>query len=162
MPTSSPPSQAELWNGSSGLAWVDTQPILDAMFQPLEQRLTEAAAADASARPRRVLDVGCGTGATTLALAAMAETGAEGDGGGAFGDCLGIDISAPMLALARVRADQRGLRAARFVRADAQTHDFAPAGFELVQSRFGVMFFDDPRAAFATLRRAAPPAYPVR
>ncbi|MGN4078095.1 SAM-dependent methyltransferase, partial [Burkholderia gladioli] len=85
MPTSSPPSQAELWNGNSGLAWVDTQPILDAMFQPLEQRLTEAAAADASARQRRVLDVGCGTGATTLALAAMAEDGQ----GGAFGDCLG-------------------------------------------------------------------------
>ncbi|WP_186065634.1 class I SAM-dependent methyltransferase [Burkholderia gladioli] len=162
MPTSSPPSQSELWNGSSGLAWVDTQPILDAMFQPLEQRLTEAAAADAAAHPHRVLDVGCGTGATTLALAAMAEAGAEGDRGGAFGDCLGIDISAPMLALARARADQRGLHAARFVRADAQTHDFAPAGFELIQSRFGVMFFDDPRAAFANLRRAAAPGARLR
>lgn len=129
------------------------------MFQLLEQRLTEAALADAPARPRRVLDVGCGTGATTLALAAMAE---PLDAGGAFGDCLGIDLSAPMLALARARADQRGLPAARFVRADAQTHGFGPARFELIQSRFGVMFFDDPLAAFANLRRAAAPGARLR
>lgn len=133
--------QAALWNGRAGGAWVAAQAPLDTMFQPFEQRLVAAArAASASA----VLDVGCGSGATTLALAK-----ALGDDG----KCLGIDVSAPLLELARERAARSG-STARFVCADAQRFAFEPATFDLVVSRFGVMFFDDSVAAFVNLRGA--------
>ena len=134
--------QAELWNGTSGQAWVDTQGLLDGLFEPFERRLADAVTAHGA---RRVLDIGCGTGSTTLAAAARMGSG---------GDCLGVDISQPMLAVARERA-RRARSTARFVCADAQTHPFERAGFDLILSRFGVMFFDDPVAAFANLRRAA-------
>lgn len=134
--------QARLWNGAAGRAWVDARELLDGMFQPFEEVLVEAALA----RPGgRVLDVGCGTGGTTLAIARRL---------GANGDCTGIDISGPMLTAARARAVREGTPA-RFVRADAQTHAFAPASFDLIVSRFGVMFFTDPVRAFANLRQGA-------
>jgi len=91
-----------------------------------------------------VLDVGCGSGATTLAMAQALAAG---------GQATGIDISAPLIAKARERARQQG-SAASFVCADAQTHAFEAGIFDLVISRFGVMFFDDPVAAFTNLRRA--------
>ena len=94
---------------------------------------------------RRVLDVGCGTGSTTLAVARLL---------GAKGRCTGIDISEPMIAAARARAEREGTPAS-FIRADAQTHAFEPASFDMIISRFGVMFFDDSVRAFANLRRAA-------
>ena len=93
----------------------------------------------------RVLDVGCGTGSTTLAVARRL---------GAKGRCIGIDISEPMIAAARARAEREGTPAS-FIRADAQTHAFEPASFDMIISRFGVMFFDDSVRAFANLRRAA-------
>ncbi len=134
--------QARLWNGPAGRAWVDRQPLLDGLFAPLGTLLTEAVAG----RPLgRVLDVGCGTGALTLALAEPSGDAVE---------CVGIDISAPMIEAARARAEREGSQA-RFVCADAQTHAFAPAGFDTIVSRLGVMFFDDPVAAFANLRRGA-------
>jgi SAM-dependent methyltransferase len=102
----------------------------------------------ARAGARRVLDIGCGTGATTLAIARHL---------GASGSCTGADISAPMIASARERAAREGLATARFVCADAQTHAFEPASADAIVSRFGVMFFADPVAAFANLRRAAAP-----
>jgi ubiquinone/menaquinone biosynthesis C-methylase UbiE len=110
------------------------------MFKPLEDVLVEAARGH-----RRVLDVGCGTGSTTLAVARQL---------GARGECVGIDISEPMLALARRRAEREN-SSARFELADAQSYAFAPASFDLMISRFGVMFFDDFVRAFANLRRAA-------
>src|SRR6185369_11658522 len=134
--------QSALWNGASGRTWVESQEFLDQLFTPFETLLADAAAARA---PRSVLDIGCGTGATTLAIARRL-------GGGAT--CVGLDISEPMLALARARAAREG-SSAQFIRADAQTHAFAPASVEMMVSRFGVMFFDDPVAAFANLRRAA-------
>jgi SAM-dependent methyltransferase len=97
---------------------------------------------------RRVLDVGCGCGATSLALAAAV---------GPSGGVLGVDISAPMLARARERAAVAGVAHARFEAADAQTHAFPPASFDTLFSRFGVMFFVDPAAAFANLARALVP-----
>ncbi|ALN61238.1 methyltransferase family protein [Lysobacter antibioticus] len=133
--------QAQLWNGLAGQAWVDAQALLDGMFRPLQDRLVEAVSASA----REVLDIGCGTGAVALALARRL---------GAAGRCVGIDISEPMIALARTRADAEG-GSAEFLCADAQTHAFAPARFDAIVSRFGVMFFADPVAAFANLRRAA-------
>jgi SAM-dependent methyltransferase len=139
--------QMGLWNGPAGRAWVETQELLDGMFKPLENLLVETVVAGSESR---VLDVGCGTGATTLAVARRL---------GAKGQCLGIDISDPMIAAARSRADrvrtEREGVPARFVRADAETHAFEPASFDMIVSRLGVMFFDDSVQAFANLRRAA-------
>jgi SAM-dependent methyltransferase len=136
--------QAAWWNGPSGLAWVEAQAVVDQLFAGLEQRLVEAVEA---AGKRQVLDVGCGTGGTTLAIARRL---------GAGGRCVGVDISEPMIAAARARVASEGV-AASFVRADVQGHDFAAASFDMIVSRFGVMFFDDPVRAFANLRRAATP-----
>ena len=133
--------QALLWNGVSGHSWVEAQDVLDRMFLPFEALLVESAAAE----PRtRVLDVGCGTGSTTLAIQKRLGAGAE---------CLGIDISEPMLERARARA-QEANSPARFVRADAEQYAFERASFDLIVSRFGVMFFDEPVAAFRNLRAA--------
>jgi SAM-dependent methyltransferase len=133
---------AALWNGASGQAWVDEQALLDQTYQAIETLLADAVTASGA---RSVLDIGCGAGATTLAVARSV---------GARGKVVGIDISEPLIAVARARA-QRGGLAADFIRADAQTHAFAPASFDLMISRFGVMFFENPVAAFANLRRAA-------
>lgn len=134
--------QEKLWNGLAGQAWVETQELLDRMFKPLEDLLVDAVLAGSRSR---VLDVGCGTGSTTLAVARTL---------GAKGRCVGIDISDPMIALARVRAE-RERTPASFIRADAQSHDFEPGSFDMIISRFGVMFFEDSIRAFANLRRAA-------
>jgi len=134
--------QSALWNGSAGSAWVEAQAALDAMFEPFELRLVEAVAAR---RPRSVLDVGCGTGATTLAIARQL---------GPSSRCTGVDISAPMIDFAHARGEAAHATA-RFIRADAQDHVFDMPRFDMVVSRFGVMFFADPIAAFANLRHAA-------
>src|SRR4249919_2466186 len=137
--------EAARWNESSGPVWVELQDVLDRMYAPFEALLTE------EAFPReggRVLDIGCGAGATTLALARRLGPG---------GLCLGVDISAPLLAAARARAATEQLTTAQFREADAQTHEFEAGAFDAVVSRFGVMFFDDPVAAFANIRRAARP-----
>jgi SAM-dependent methyltransferase len=133
--------QAALWNGRAGRAWVEEQQVLDSMFEPFESLLVEAVAGRSGGA---VLDVGCGTGATTLAIARRL---------GTAGRCVGVDISEPMIAAARARADREG-SPARFICADAQVHPFEAASFDFVISRFGVMFFDDSVAAFANLRRA--------
>jgi ubiquinone/menaquinone biosynthesis C-methylase UbiE len=133
--------QAALWNGDAGRAWVDAQQVLDGLFRPFEEQLVEAVRAGSA---RHVLDVGCGTGATTLAIAREL---------GASGRCVGVDISAPMLALARARAERERVLAL-FIRADAETYVFEPGGYDMIVSRFGVMFFDDFGRAFTNLRRA--------
>jgi SAM-dependent methyltransferase len=133
--------QMAMWNGSSGRAWVAQQEVLDQAFRPIEGILADAVSASSAAS---VLDVGCGTGATTLAAARRL---------GPKGRSVGIDLSEPMLALARERAAREAIPA-EFIEADAQTHAFPPAGFDMVISRFGVMFFDDAVRAFANLRRA--------
>jgi ubiquinone/menaquinone biosynthesis C-methylase UbiE len=134
--------QTRLWNGLAGRAWVETQELLDQMFKPFEDLLVEAVSAESGGR---VLDVGCGTGSTMLAVARLL---------GAKGRCIGIDISDPMIAAARARAERESTPAS-FIRANAQIHAFEPASFDMIISRFGVMFFDDSVRAFANLRRAA-------
>jgi SAM-dependent methyltransferase len=136
--------QAKLWNGSAGCAWVEAQALLDRTLQPFEDLLVEAVAASGA---RRVLDVGCGTGSTTRAVASLL---------GAGGRSVGIDISEQMIEAARMRAAQDG-QAATFICADAQTHRFEPCSFDLILSRFGTMFFTGPLEAFANLQRAGSP-----
>ena len=135
--------QQELWNGRAGCAWVEAQDALDRMFRPFEDLLVQQVPAGSG---WSMLDVGCGTGATTLALARRTSPG---------GRAVGIDISEPMITLARQRAESEG-SAASFLVADAQTHIFEPS-FDLVTSRFGVMFFSDPVAAFANLKTSLRP-----
>jgi SAM-dependent methyltransferase len=134
--------QAALWNGPSGDVWVQKQPVLDQMFKSMEALLVDAVR---GSRATRVLDVGCGTGATTLAVSR--QLGAQGHG-------IGVDISAAMIAAAKTRATQSG-STAQFICADAQSYPFEPANFDMVISRLGVMFFDQPEQAFTNLRRAA-------
>jgi ubiquinone/menaquinone biosynthesis C-methylase UbiE len=144
MATTTPPGndQHAVWNGPSAQAWIDLRDVLDETLRPFEGLLVEAVL---TAQGRRVLDVGCGTGATTLAVARRL---------GAAGRITGIDISAPMIAVARGRATEDGATA-DFICADAEEHTFAPASFDAIMSRFGIMFFNDPIRAFANLRRAA-------
>jgi SAM-dependent methyltransferase len=130
------------WGSAAGNAWVQVQDLTDSVYEPVERLLTEEVAGGSG---KRVLDVGCGTGVTTVAIASRLGPDAE---------CTGIDVSQPMVEAARQRADSSGLDV-RFELADAQTHDFPEGAFDLVASRWGVMFFSDPVAAFANLRRAA-------
>ena len=134
--------QSALWNGPAGRVWVEEQALLDRLFAPFAELLVEHVARLA---PAAVLDVGCGAGGTTLAIAGRL---------GGTARCVGVDISDPLIATARARAIQAG-SAAEFIRADAQTHAFEADTFEAIVSRFGVMFFDDPIAAFANLRHAS-------
>lgn len=133
--------QIEAWNGATGVKWVRLQDRLDSLLAPFGHAILKAAAVKPG---ERVLDVGCGCGFTTLAAAEAA---------GVTGRILGVDISLPMVTRARERNAERGLAAA-FSVADASVHDFAPGSFDLLLSRFGVMFFDAPAAAFANLHRA--------
>lgn len=134
--------QITLWNGTAGQAWVDEQALLDRVLAPFEALLVDAVRASPA---RQVLDVGCGTGSTSVAVARqLAENGR----------CTGIDISEPMIAAARARAEREGAPAS-FVCADAQVYAFPARSFDMIISRFGVMFFADPVQAFANLRRAA-------
>jgi SAM-dependent methyltransferase len=132
--------QIEYWNGRVGERWATLQETIDASLAAIGG----AALAFAAARPgERVLDIGCGCGATTLALAKAVGPG---------GIVEAIDISVPMLELARVRAQAARVKIG-FMQADAAMHVFSPR-FDLVFSRFGVMFFADPVAAFSNIHEA--------
>jgi len=134
-------AQIEYWNGKAGQTWVRSMDRIDHMLAPITRRLLERAAVVAG---ERVIDVGCGCGSTTLELVRR----------GAL--VFGVDVSEPMLALAKERAAAAGLKNVAFKRADAATQPLTP-DHELVFSRFGVMFFADPVAAFANLRTGLTP-----
>ena len=137
--------QVTYWNAGASETWVRHQAKLDRQLAPLGRLALQAL--DPQAR-ERVLDVGCGCGQTSLDLAQHV-----GDGGAV----VGADISAPMLAVGRARAEAANISQISFVQADAQVHDFGPGRFDAIFSRFGVMFFADPAAAFTNLRRALRP-----
>jgi len=141
-------TQIEFWNGETGQNWVSHDALMEAMLQPLGEAVMDSL----SLQPgEHVLDIGCGCGHTSLNLA---------DRIGAEGSVTGIDISAPMLAVARQLAAEHnaGHNAVQFVESDAQTHTFTPEMYDAVFSRFGVMFFEDPVAAFANIRRSLRPS----
>jgi ubiquinone/menaquinone biosynthesis C-methylase UbiE len=141
MPSPSNADQIAYWNGEVGEKWVKAQAGLDRMLAPV---MAELLAASRIRPGERVLDVGCGCGATSLQMAATATV-------------VGVDISAPMIAQAKRAAAAAGVRNAAFLIADAAEHRFKPE-FDLLFSRFGVMFFADPAAAFANLRTALKPS----
>lgn len=131
--------QLAYWNGDGGSHWVAQQAHTDSMLAPVAQAVLSLAAVQPD---ERVLDIGCGCGTTTLALAAAAA------------HVTGLDISAPMLAVAR----QRGAALANVDWVEADAGGFQPAQpYDVLFSRFGVMFFGDPVAAFTGLRGAARP-----
>jgi ubiquinone/menaquinone biosynthesis C-methylase UbiE len=133
-------AMVQLWNGPASVAWSQAADQYDAMLEGLGARLLAAAHLSEG---ERVLDVGCGTG--RMSRLAAAEVGSDGA-------VVGVDVSAGLLAEARARSDE-GLR---FLEADAQTHVFDEP-FDVVLSRFGVMFFDDPVGAFRNLLAATRP-----
>ncbi len=137
--------QERFWNDVAGPLWVAAEEEIELHAGPFGKA---ALAVAAPAVGEMVLDVGCGCGSTTVALAA-----AVGAGGGV----LGVDLSAVMLARAEERVAASGVSHVRLRRADAQVVDLEPGSFDLVFSRFGVMFFADPIGAFANLRRALRP-----
>jgi ubiquinone/menaquinone biosynthesis C-methylase UbiE len=136
--------QAEAWNGGSGRHFIEQRERHERMRGPLTARLLVGAQVQ---RGENVLDIGCGCGDVTI-LAARAVGG---------GQALGADLSRDQVAEARRLAASAGVANARFEVADAQVHPFRAGSFDLVLSNFGVMFFDDPAAAFANLRKALRP-----
>ena len=135
--------QIDYWNGEAGGRWAEEQERIDAMLAPVLEPLF----ALARAKPgEAVLDIGCGCGVTSIALAKAV---------GPTGRVLGLDVSGPMVERARARS--QGLANLHFIVADAAKHPIHEPFADLLFSRFGVMFFGDPAAAFANLRPAMKP-----
>jgi SAM-dependent methyltransferase len=134
--------QAEHWNSGDEVGhWIAQQDGYDRMLAPFAEMIIDAAAIQPG---ERVLDIGCGCGATTLAVAQIVGTG----------ESVGIDLSGPMLERARADATAGGQTNTRFVQADAQVAEFGDESFDAVISRFGIMFFADPIRAFTNIRGA--------
>lgn len=135
--------QIAFWNGAAGRHWTDRQSVQDALLAPVTERLIARIGAQAG---QRILDIGCGTGAISIELARQV---------GPSGHVRGIDISVPMLERAR-QLTPKDLPA-DYVLADATVYPFDPESFDLLVSRFGVMFFADPVLSFRNLRSALRP-----
>jgi SAM-dependent methyltransferase len=142
--TTANPQQAAAWDGDEGAFWVEHEDRFDAGIAALNPRFFAAAAIEPT---DRVLDVGCGCGMTTRTAARLAWRGSA----------LGVDLSARMLERARARSAAEGLRNVGFEHADAQVHPFPARAFDVVISRMGAMFFNDPIAAFTNLAAATEP-----
>lgn len=136
--------QAAYWNNEGGTRWKAAAERTAKIFTPITKALIDAAAPKAG---ERILDVGFGTGYTVVALSRLVEPG---------GTVVGVDVSRLLLDVARETLAAAGVRNAELVLADASTHEFG-AEFDLLFSQFGLMFFSDPVAAFANLRRALKP-----
>src|SRR5215510_15014465 len=132
------------WDGPDGDIWAASADQYEIRGAGHRRLLLQAAAI---ASGERVLDLGCGNGASTREAARMAEPG----------EVVGIDLSTAMLTNARERSAAAGLINVTFVHGDAQVHDFEPESFDVIISNAGAMFFDDNVAAFTNLRRALRP-----
>ncbi|WP_411084079.1 class I SAM-dependent methyltransferase [Streptomyces sp. cmx-18-6] len=136
--------QATAWNGPEGVHWARNEDRWNAVNEGFNEPLLEAAGITAA---HRTLDLGCGSGQTTRLAALRAPRGSA----------LGLDLSGPMLAEARARAEKDGITNVSFTRGDAQVHPFEPGAFDAAISRYGVMFYADPVAAFGNVGRALRP-----
>lgn len=134
----------DVWNAAVGDAWVTHNAQFDAILEPFGTAAIDQLALQVG---ERVIDLGCGVGATTRALAGLVDPG----------EVVGVDISRPMLAEARNRTEAQGLDNVRFLEADVATAQFGEIPFDVAFSRVGVMFFVDPIAAFANVARALRP-----
>jgi SAM-dependent methyltransferase len=133
------------WNSAAGQKWVDFQDEMDSLLEIVKDQLL----AKTDIKPGEdILDIGCGTGATTRHAAAL--TGPDGS-------VLGVDISALLLDCARNVAADPGAASINYLLADGQTHDFVANSLDLLLSRFGVMFFNDPVTAFSNMAKALKP-----
>ncbi len=137
--------QSQIWNNNVGEAWVTHASLYDEMLGPTGQVAMDRLAVQPG---DRVLDLGCGTGATTIELARRSHPG----------EAVGVDLSATMLGAARARAEAAGELSATFRVADVQTADLGHRTFDKAYSRMGVMFFADPVAAFSNVAAALRPA----
>jgi ubiquinone/menaquinone biosynthesis C-methylase UbiE len=135
--------QIAFWNGVAGRHWTDRQAVQDIVLAPVTEKLVARINAQ---RGQRILDIGCGCGAIAIELAKHV---------GPSGHVLGIDISVPMLERARQLTPKE--LPADYVLADATVYPFDPASFDLLVSRFGVMFFADPVLSFRNLRKSLRP-----
>jgi len=133
--------QVRDWDGADGAHWAEHHTDYERLLGVFNDALFLAGQVGAD---DRCLDVGCGTGATTRALAARAVQGSV----------LGLDVSGPMLEIARAAANRETVNNVEFVQGDAQVHSFRPGSFDLAVSRMGCMFFGDPEAAFTNIGRA--------
>ena len=136
--------QIAYWNGPGGQRWADRQQAQDIVLRPVADALIDRA------KPKtgeRIIDVGCGSGATSIAFAQKV---------GPSGHVFGVDVSGPMLARARASASKE--LPVDFMLADATVYPFDPASFDLLASRFGVMFFAEPSRSFANMRKALRPS----
>ena len=145
MNTGANEAQQQYWNTVAGPRWVGLGGFVERRVGAVNDLLLKRSAVAAG---EKVLEIGCGTGAATVPFAEAV---------GERGQVVGVDISDPMLAGARNCIAENGLRNVTLVQADAQTHGFEPDYFDLITSRFGVMFFADPAAAFRNLLPAARP-----
>ena len=136
--------QIAYWNGPGGQRWADRQQAQDILLKPIADTLIDRARPKAG---ERIIDVGCGSGATSIAFAQQV---------GSSGHVFGIDVSGPMLARARASAPKE--LPVDFELADATVYPFDPASFDLLASRFGVMFFAEPSRSFANMRKALRPS----
>ena len=132
--------QKEFWSGSGGDVWVDKQSEMDIMLNPLGTRAISKL--DLSG-VTKIIDIGCGCGATTLEIAQQLESG----------EIIGVDISEPMLDRANQNASDQSLLNASFQVLDVQVGDM-PSDYEIAFSRFGVMFFEDPYQAFSNINNS--------
>jgi ubiquinone/menaquinone biosynthesis C-methylase UbiE len=139
-------AQVQFWNSPGARAWADQHERMDRALAPLLEALIAVAAPQPG---ERVLDIGCASGTTVLELASRV---------GAGGYVLGVDIAERSVARAQQRIAAAGFRHAEVIVADAATHAFPNASFDLLCSRLGIMFFSDPIAAFTNIRRAMKPA----
>jgi SAM-dependent methyltransferase len=135
--------QIAYWNGPGGQRWADRQQTQDILLAPVADILIDRARPSSG---ERVIDVGCGSGATSIAFAQKVAPS---------GHVFGVDVSGPMLARARASASKE--LPVDFVLADATVYPFDPASFDLLASRFGVMFFAEPSRSFANMRKALRP-----
>ena len=140
--------QIEYWNGEGGQGWAERDQQMEKTLGPIADAVIEAASVRAG---EKVLDIGCGCAGTSFALLNKV---------GERGEVFGVDISAPMLKTAAATAAQLPVKlqsVIAFEQADASVYPFEEGSFDLVFSRFGVMFFADPAAAFANIRKALKP-----
>ena len=135
-------TQKKFWSGSGGEMWVKDQAVFDRRLQSLGnaalQKIEFKTGMD-------IVDIGCGSGTTTLDILAVV---------GEKGSVTGVDISQPLLQLAAKRVEISGLTSATFLNQDVQTKTLDTSSFDAAFSRFGVMFFEDPTKAFVNINQA--------